>query len=182
MAANRVPSSTAPLKSVQANKLLLEEICSNEELLKDMKILPANYNFEVAKTIWKIRTTGCKRVALQFPEGLLLYSCVISDLLEKYTGCETVIMGDVTYGACCVDDFTAKGLGCDLLVHYGHSCLVPIQNTEGIQMLYVFVDIQMNAGHFIDTLKANFSPGSTIALVSTIQFVRCLQVCKQSSL
>ena len=32
-------------------------------------------------------------------------------------------MGDVTYGACCVDDFTAKALGCDLMVHYGHSCL-----------------------------------------------------------
>jgi len=32
-------------------------------------------------------------------------------------------MGDVTYGACCVDDFTARALNIDLLVHYGHSCL-----------------------------------------------------------
>lgn len=32
-------------------------------------------------------------------------------------------MGDVTYGACCVDDFTARALGVDFLVHYGHSCL-----------------------------------------------------------
>ena len=32
-------------------------------------------------------------------------------------------MGDVTYGACCVDDYTAVALGCDMLVHYGHSCL-----------------------------------------------------------
>lgn len=32
-------------------------------------------------------------------------------------------MGDVTYGACCVDDFTARALGADFLVHYGHSCL-----------------------------------------------------------
>ena len=41
----------------------------------------------------------------------------------RFTGCDTVIMGDVTYGACCVDDFTARALGCDLMVHYGHSCL-----------------------------------------------------------
>jgi 2-(3-amino-3-carboxypropyl)histidine synthase len=34
-------------------------------------------------------------------------------------------MGDVTYGACCVDDYTAVALGCDMLVHYGHSCLGP---------------------------------------------------------
>ena len=32
-------------------------------------------------------------------------------------------MGDVTYGACCIDDYTAKALGADLMVHYGHSCL-----------------------------------------------------------
>lgn len=32
-------------------------------------------------------------------------------------------MGDVTYGACCVDDYTAMALGCDMLIHYGHSCL-----------------------------------------------------------
>ena len=35
-------------------------------------------------------------------------------------------MADVTYGACCVDDFSARALGCDLMVHYGHSCLVPV--------------------------------------------------------
>lgn len=40
-----------------------------------------------------------------------MYSCVLSDILVKYTGCETIIMGDVTYGACCVDDYTAKALG-----------------------------------------------------------------------
>ena len=28
-------------------------------------------------------------------------------------------MGDVTYGACCVDDITANELGSDLLIHYG---------------------------------------------------------------
>ena len=41
----------------------------------------------------------------------------------RFTGCDSVIMGDVTYGACCVDDFTARALDCDLMVHYGHSCL-----------------------------------------------------------
>ena len=43
-------------------------------------------------------------------------------------------------------------------------------------MLYVFVDIKIDLIHFIDTVKHNFEPGSTIALVSTIQFVAALQV------
>jgi 2-(3-amino-3-carboxypropyl)histidine synthase len=72
--------------------------------------LPSNYNFEVHKTLARIRKISAKRVALQFPEGLLMYSCILSDILERFGGVETIIMGDVTYGACCVDDFTATGL------------------------------------------------------------------------
>ncbi|MCP9257564.1 Diphthamide biosynthesis protein 1 [Dirofilaria immitis] len=141
---------------VAAIRSQIREISNNEALQNDLKILPSNYNFEIPKTVWKIRTTKSKNVCLQFPEGLLLYSCVIADILRKYTECEIVIMGDVTYGACCVGDQSARALGCDLMVHYGHSCLIPIQETQGIEMLYIFVNIDMNVGHFIDVLKANF--------------------------
>lgn len=41
----------------------------------------------------------------------------------RFTEADTIVMGDVTYGACCVDDFTARALGADFMVHYGHSCL-----------------------------------------------------------
>jgi len=118
-------------------------------------------------------------VALQFPEGLLLFACTIADILERFTDCDTVIMGDVTYGACCVDDFTARALGCDLMVHYGHSCLVPIDSTKGIKMLYVFVDIKLDGTHFLETVRHNFEPGASLAIVSTIQFVATLQAVYQ---
>ncbi|EFO22230.2 hypothetical protein LOAG_06255 [Loa loa] len=157
----------------------IAEISNDEALQNDLKILPSNYNFEIPKTIWKIRATESKNVCLQFPEGLLLYSCVIADILRKYSECEVVIMGDVTYGACCVGDQAARALGCDLMVHYGHSCLIPIQETRGIEMLYIFVNIEMNLGHFIDVLKANFEKHKKLALVSTIQFVPCLQCVKK---
>ncbi|KAL6728596.1 hypothetical protein Aduo_010380 [Ancylostoma duodenale] len=158
----------------------IEEIAADKRLQADMEILPSNYTFEIPKTIWKIRSTGSKQVALQFPEGLIMYSCLIADILEKYTDCTTVIMGDVTYGACCVDDYTAKSLGCELLVHYGHSCLVPIQNTEGIALLYIFVSININISHFVDCIRDNFTPPCKIGLVSTIQFVSSLQAVRAS--
>uniref|UniRef100_A0A915APR7 2-(3-amino-3-carboxypropyl)histidine synthase subunit 1 n=1 Tax=Parascaris univalens TaxID=6257 RepID=A0A915APR7_PARUN len=166
------------MRRVVAQRQQIDEISSDRCLQRDLQILPSNYNFEIAKTIWKIRTAKSKCVALQFPEGLLLYSCIIADILEKYTDCKTIIMGDVTYGACCVDDYTARALGCDLLVHYGHSCLVPIQDTEGIAMLYVFVNIDINLSDFIDAIKVNFKKEDKLALVSTIQFVAALQVAK----
>lgn len=95
-------------------------------------------------------------VALQFPEGLLMYACVISDILEQFAGCQSVILGDVTYGACCIDDLTAKALDCDLLVHYGHSCLVPIAVTA-VKVLYVFVEISIDTVHLAECIRQTFS-------------------------
>nr|NVI70969.1 putative diphthamide biosynthesis protein 1 [Cucujiformia] len=78
------------------------------------------------------------------------------------------------YGACCVDDFTAKSLGVDLLIHYGHSCLVPIDQTNGVKVLYVFVDIKIDPYHFLETIKYNFKVPKKLALVSTVQFLTTL--------
>ncbi|XP_052801951.1 2-(3-amino-3-carboxypropyl)histidine synthase subunit 1-like [Mya arenaria] len=152
-----------------------DDILNDTRLKAAIEQLPSNYNFEIPKTIWRIKHAAAKRVALQFPEGLLLYACTIADIIEQFTTADTLIMGDVTYGACCVDDFSARALGSDIMIHYGHSCLVPIDRTEGIQMLYVFVDIKIDTVHFLETLRHNFTPGMSLALVSTIQFVTALQ-------
>lgn len=93
--------------------------------------LPKAYSFEIPKTVQRITSLGVKHVALQMPEGLLLYATVISDVLKRLAPVleQVSILGDVTYGACCIDDLGAQALGAQLLVHYGHSCLVPIQHT-----------------------------------------------------
>jgi len=135
-----------------------------------MDLLPANYSFEIPKTIHRIQTLGARKVALQMPEGLLLFATTISDILTQFCpGIETLIMGDVTYGACCIDDYTARAMGCDLLVHYAHSCLIPVDVTK-IKTLYVFVDISIDTSHLLATLERNFSSGKTVAMVGTIQF------------
>jgi 2-(3-amino-3-carboxypropyl)histidine synthase len=87
-------------------------ILHDEALNEAIAVLPANYNFEVRlrnlpcmpwhrisdgeerthvrlfvpqihKTVARIRQLGARRVALQFPEGLLMYACVIADILER---------------------------------------------------------------------------------------------------
>lgn len=149
-----------------------------KEILEDMALntaianLPPNYNFEVHKTIWRIKEANSTRVAIQFPEGLHIYAVTISDILEQFANCETVILGDVTYGACCVDDFTARSLECDFLVHYGHSCLVPTDVTS-IPTLYIFVTIAFDHQHLVDTILLNFEAEAAalrLAILGTIQF------------
>ena len=147
-----------------------DDILHDKDINDAIALLPKNYSFEIHKTIHRIRTSGAKNIALQMPEGLLMFATTISDILTQFCpGASTIIMGDVTYGACCIDDYTARALGCDLLVHYAHSCLIPVNVTK-IQTLYVFVDIQIDMDHLLATIDRNFKPGSTIAMVGTIQF------------
>jgi 2-(3-amino-3-carboxypropyl)histidine synthase len=99
-----------------------------------------------------------------------MYSCVIADILEKFAGVATLIMGDVTYGACCVDDLSASALGADFLVHYGHSCLVPVDFTT-LKVLYVFVEIAIDVAHMVECVRMTFpDPETKIAIMGTIQF------------
>ena len=146
-----------------------EDILNDEDLNQAIKLLPSNYNFEVHKCVWNIRKHKASRVALQMPEGLLIYSLIISDILEQFCQVETVVMGDVSYGACCIDDYTARALDCDFIIHYAHLCLVPIDVTK-IKVLYVFVTINIDETHLINTVKRNFNQGDHIACFGTIQF------------
>ncbi|WFD20196.1 2-(3-amino-3-carboxypropyl)histidine synthase [Malassezia caprae] len=158
-------------------------------------LLPKNYNFEIHKTVHQIRKYQAQCVALQMPEGLTLWATSIADIIERFTEATTVIMGDVTYGACCVDDYTAMALG----------CLVPVDQTM-IRTLYVFVEILVDSTHLLHTIRANFpsdsaqfhktvltAPGEQaqpvvpvhasnmerrpthLALVGTIQFIAAIQ-------
>ena len=83
------------------------DILHNAALNAAIALLPANYSFEVHKTLWRIRQAGARRVALQFPEGLLLYACVIADILEGWAGwrcvCGSVwVRVAMLYGVACV--------------------------------------------------------------------------------
>ncbi len=71
----------------------------------------------------------------------------------RFAGVEQcTVLGDVTFGACCIDDLSAQAMGCDLLIHYGHSCLVPVDHTA-VPCLYVFVDIKIDVEHLIESVR-----------------------------
>ena len=72
----------------RAQRTMPEDIQNNAELNAIIaKQIPNNYSFEIKKTLWRIRKENAKTVALQFPEGLLMYSCIITDILQKFELC-----------------------------------------------------------------------------------------------
>lgn len=158
---NKKSSASTIPDSISKNQALLSAISTS---------LPADYEFEILKTVWRIENSKANHVALQMPEGLLMYSCTVADLLKKFSVARTVsVLGDVTYGACCVDDLGAKALGADLLVHYGHSCLVPL-TTTAIPCLYVFVEIRVDVEHLVECFCKTCEVGCRVHVMGTVQF------------
>jgi 2-(3-amino-3-carboxypropyl)histidine synthase len=187
------------------NQILQLKIDKQKHQDQDNQKKDANENDNVNVNVnVNTNTNTCTvHIALQMPEGLLLYATVLSDVLQRLVIATNVIttaslqsqnllnvsvLGDVTYGACCVDDLGARALGCDLLVHYGHSCLVPIQHTV-IPCLYVFVEITIDVPHLVECFHqtilkeaANNNNGNNgnnnkphiVYLLGTIQFRHAL--------
>lgn len=52
-------------------------------------------------------------------------------------------------------------------------------SARDFRVLYVFVDIRIDTTHLLDSIRLTFPPATSLALVSTIQFVSTLQVSEQ---
>jgi 2-(3-amino-3-carboxypropyl)histidine synthase len=70
----------------------------------------------------ELKKKGVKRVFIQYPEGLKLRIQSIAKELED-DGFDTVISCEPCYGACDIRDDEAERLGCDAILHIGHSDL-----------------------------------------------------------
>ncbi len=115
-----------------------------------------------------------KKILLQIPEGLKSKALSIARGLEK-GGNEVLISCEPCYGACDLRDSEAKRLGCDKIIHYGHSrfigSVVPI---EYVEMKYEEkIILPENEIGELEQFKK-------IGLATTLQFVNSLpQIKKQ---
>ncbi|XP_066537802.1 2-(3-amino-3-carboxypropyl)histidine synthase subunit 2 [Hoplias malabaricus] len=99
--------------------------------------------YQIRDTCHFIQSKEFKKVALQFPDELLADSIAVSAAIVKETNVKTYILGDTSYGSCCVDEVAAEHVGADCIIHYGRSCLSP---SRRLPLMYVFgkrpIDVQ----------------------------------------
>eukprot|EP01114_Cavostelium_apophysatum_P022084 TRINITY_DN7873_c0_g1_i2.p1 TRINITY_DN7873_c0_g1~~TRINITY_DN7873_c0_g1_i2.p1 ORF type:complete len:537 (-),score=126.61 TRINITY_DN7873_c0_g1_i2:561-2171(-) len=91
--------------------------------------------FDIASTVDLINQNDFKSIALQFPDELLEASSKVSSLLRNHTGRALFVLGDTSYGSCCVDEVAAEHIKADVIVHYGRACL---SKTSRLPVIYVF--------------------------------------------
>ncbi|XP_061613427.1 2-(3-amino-3-carboxypropyl)histidine synthase subunit 2 [Phyllopteryx taeniolatus] len=91
--------------------------------------------YQIQKTCDFVCRNHFGQVALQFPDALLHDSTAVAAEIERITQAKVYILGDTSYGSCCVDEVAAEHVGADCMVHYGRACLSP---SKRLPLMYVF--------------------------------------------
>lgn len=123
----------------------------------------------------KLKTQNAKKIFLQAPEGLKTRVLDIAESLEK-TGFEVIIGCDPTYGACDLRDNEALSLGCDLLLHIGHS---DFGVKSHLPVIYEPYEMEFDPLPLLKKHLPSLSPFQSISLLTTIQFEKILKPAQQ---
>lgn len=150
--------------------------------------------YEIRRTVDEIRAGRWKRIALQFPDHMLVDAPRVYEALSRRlkdrrndqngapvqsqtengttedmlatklqdTSMENnndaeerlFILGDTSYGACCVDEVAAEHVDADVVVHYGRSCLSP---PSRLPVVYVFTARSLDLDATIATFEHTYS-------------------------
>ncbi|KYK29644.1 MAG: hypothetical protein AYK23_01550 [Candidatus Proteinoplasmatales archaeon SG8-5] len=125
-----------------------------------------SFDFELPKVVSSISQRGCRRVLLQFPEGLKRHAPeVASELSEKVPGCQVIVSGEPCFGACDVPQTDA-----DLVVNFGH---LPIPSVE-TPMPVLFIQARSSADPVPAVENALSVLPERVGVVTTAQHLHTL--------
>ena len=111
--------------------------------------------YETERCVRWIESEGFTRVALQFPDYLLPQAPAVASLLRERLGSVSLfILGDTTYGECCVDEIAAEHVSGEAVIHYGHTCLTP---PHRIPTLWVFTRRLCSLDNLVQAVQDKFS-------------------------
>ncbi|WOH11620.1 hypothetical protein DCAR_0831110 [Daucus carota subsp. sativus] len=148
--------------------------------------------YEIEAVARFILTRDFRRVALQFPDELLKESTRVVralreklHVLKKSTGerdrdvrdIGLYVMGDTTYGSCCVDEVAASHIHADCVIHYGHTCLSP---TSNLPAFFVFGKASISASNSAESLcKYASASGKPILVLFGLEYAYAMEEIKE---
>lgn len=134
--------------------------------------------YEIPRTATEIRQGGWKRVALQFPDHMLVDAPRVVEVLKQElestgtgTGTSTeegardwriCILADTSYSACCVDEIAAEHTSADVVVHYGRTCLSP---TSRLPVIYVYTSHELDHDAVVEQFTKEFGNKDTKVVI-----------------
>jgi len=119
------------------------------------------------KSVNKLKRLKARKVFVQIPEGLKMNALEISGFLEN-KGFEPVMSVEPCFGACDLRENDAKALGCDAILHIGHTDF-GLKTT-----LPVVYDVWRSGFDPVNVLKheiSNLDGFGSIGLLATAQHI-----------
>jgi len=132
-----------------------------------------DYEKNISELAEEIKKKKARKILLQLPEGLKTRAQDIAERIEAL-GINVIISGEPCYGACDLRDREAKMMGCDMLVHVGHSKFFKDFSTS-VPVLYFPWKIDVNLGN----IDFSIIKEKEIAIASTIQHLHLLDELKK---
>ena len=91
---------------------------------------------ELDRIVEEINQHNYQSVVLQIPDGMRMGAIELAKELEGRTEAIVAVLADPCYGACDVFD-RAERLGIDLVVHFGHSRIPGLGESEDVPVLFI---------------------------------------------
>lgn len=116
------------------------------------------------------------RIALQFPDSLLPDAPFVMTWLQKRIPESKLlfILGDTSYGSCCVDEVAAQHLAADLVIHFGPACR---SATTFLPVYYVFGRYPIETDDCVDKIATHIDqeqPPCTIILLHDPRYLHAM--------
>ena len=119
--------------------------------------------YELDEVAADVEREGFQRVALQFPDHLLPDAGAVAEWLQRRVpDRKFFVVGDTSYGSCCVDVVAAAHYSADFLVHFGPACLAPV---DGLPVRYVFGKMPLDVQLFRNAFAHSFAKSDTVTVV-----------------
>ena len=113
---------------------------------------------------WIKRGNFC-RIALQFPAGQISLAPEIIESLQQRIPInrDLFVLGDTSYGDCCVDEVGAEHYGADCVLHFGYSCQSkPLR----LPTLCIFPDVEISRSELSSWVTECVSRGSPVLVLA----------------
>lgn len=132
--------------------------------------------FELDRCVKWIKDNHLSSVSLQFPDSLLQFAPQVASNIQNHLGADkrVSILGDTSYGECCVDEVAAEHVGADSIIHFGHTCLTP---TQRLPVLQVFTVLKVEPSDLVDKIQSELRPpeDQRVLVFYDVQYHRRLQ-------
>lgn len=100
---------------------------------------------------------------------MLPFSTGIAEQLQNTAPpIKVYILGDTSYGSCCVDEIAASHVGADAMIHFGHACL---SRSVRLPIKYIFSRAKICVDRFVEAVQKELAdPDVNVGVFYDVSF------------